>query len=117
MAQHRPREIERPAVLASMARRDADEAALDAYMAHMSAEAAHERVGWMEDDLEAIRTAMAAHAVEHGKMASGAAFLGSCAGVAALGLAVVAAFFTPAIALAVAALGAAMTLWLVSNIL
>ena len=50
-------------------------------------------------------------------MASGAAFLGSCAGVAALGLAVVAAFFTPAIALAVAALGAAMTLWLVSNIL
>lgn len=68
MAKHRPREIERPAVLASMARRDADEAALDAYMAHMSAEAAHERLDEVERAGVKIRKAMGQCAYDIGRL-------------------------------------------------
>ena len=58
MAKHAPRPIDRRDANVAMARAAADEASLDAWLAHLSAEAAHERIDAVEEAGDKTRKAV-----------------------------------------------------------
>ena len=117
MAKHAPRPIDRRDANVAMARAAADEASLDAWLAHLSAEAAHARLDEVERAGVKIRKAMGQCAYDIGGLeyrrnlaiSRGRWCSLGCYGVA-VGAAIGGAFFEPllVVSIAMACMGATL---------